>query len=183
MTAFKTDLAAEHRRYAAAAGFGVSLPVAGALYWSALAGLGAILPPEDWGFAAAGLSGLIFPLGLLLQPVFGSPFMKAKSPLSRPVIYSVLAINLLWPAHIAIILNAPQIAPLSLAIGMALHWPVIGWVYGSSFGIAHALARTAAAAAIWYALPELRFNALPGAMAVIYLVTVIWLLRIRGRGA
>ncbi|MEQ8404460.1 MAG: hypothetical protein RKE49_05130 [Oceanicaulis sp.] len=182
MTDFDIALDLERRRYARLAGYGVSLPMAGAVYWAALAGLGLVLGPENWGFAAAAMSGLIFPLGLGLQGVMRSPFMKAKSPLSRPVVWSVLAINLLWPAHIAIILTAPEIAPLSLAIGMALHWPVIGWVYGSNFGIAHALVRTALVSAVWFALPDARFTVLPAAVALIYAATVIWIVRVRAVG-
>ena len=166
----------ERKRFAAAAGGGVSLPVAGTLYWLALTGLGFYLEPTVWGIAAAVGSGLIFPLGVMLQGVFRSPFMRVKSPLTQPVIFSVIAINLLWPVHIAIILNAPEIAPLSLAIGMALHWPVIGWVYGSQFGIIHAAVRVAIVSAIWFVLPEFRFTLLPLSVVIVYAVTAIWLL-------
>jgi len=166
----------ERKQFAAAAGGGVSLPVAGTLYWLVLTGLGTVFTPTLWGVAAAAGSGLIFPLGLMLQGLFRSPFMSVKSPLTQPVIYSVIAINLLWPVHIAIILNAPEIAPLSLAIGMALHWPVIGWVYGSRFGIVHAAIRIALVSGIWFALPEFRFTLLPLSVVIVYAVTAIWIL-------
>lgn len=165
-----TALLQERRRYCAEAGGGVSLPVAGAVYWTALAVAGLYLPPQDWAFAAAVGSGLIFPLGILLQGPFRSPFMRAKSPLSGVTMAAIVAINLLWPVHFAVIPAMPEAAPLTLAIGMTLHWPIIGWSYASRVCMAHAVARTVAVAAIWFALPEARFTVLPAAVAILYVL-------------
>lgn len=169
MTDLNTMFLDERRRYSAAAGGGVSLPVAGAIYWAAMAVAGTMLEPTDWAFAAAFASGLIFPLGLLLQGVFKSPFMKAKSPLSGVTMAALIAINLLWPVHFVIIAAIPEAAPLTLAIGMTLHWPIIGWGYASRVCMIHAIVRTAVVAAIWYGAPDLRFVGIPLAVSGLYL--------------
>jgi len=170
MTDIKTDLLNERRRYSAASGGGVSLPVAGAIYWAGLAVAGAMLDPTDWAYSAAAFSGAIFPLGILLQGIFKSPFMKAKSPLSGVTTAAVVAINLLWPIHLIVIWTAPQAAPLTLAIGMALHWPIIGWAYASKVCMIHAIARVIAVTAIFFALPEISFVAIPLVVSGLYLL-------------
>ena len=166
---FKTQLQREKNRYYLEAGGGISLPVAGAIYWIVLAMLSRHLAPEDWALAAAAGSGLIFPLGLLLQKPFRSPFMKAKSPVGGVGMLAVMAINFLWPVHFIVFGAAPDAAPLTLAIGMTLHWPIIGWTYGSRVCLIHAILRVATVSVIWFALPDGRFDVLPLAVAGLYL--------------
>jgi len=175
MTDIADGLLEERQRYCAQSGGGISLPVAGAVYWTLAAVAGVWLVPQQWGLAAAFGSGLIFPLGLALQKPFRSPFMAVKSPLSGLTIAAVIGINLLWPVHVAIVSTAPQIAPLSLAIGMTLHWPIIGWAYASRVCMAHAVVRTGAVTAIWFALPEMRFVAIPAAVAILYIAAALGL--------
>lgn len=164
------QLRAEKHRYFVAAGGGIALPVAGAIYWIGLAVASNYLDPANWAMIAAVFSGMIFPLGLLLQKPLASPFMKAKSPLSGAAMLSVASINLLWPVHAVIFNAAPEAAPLTLALGMTLHWPVIGWTYGSRVAIVHAFVRAAVVSVLWFAVPEGRFDILPLAVAALYLL-------------
>jgi hypothetical protein len=175
MTDLKQQFLDERKRYSAAAGGGVSLPVAGAVYWAVIGVMGFYLDPADWAYAAAIGSGLIFPLGLLLQGPFRSPFMKAKSPLSGVTMSAIIAINLLWPVHFVVIAVLPEAAPLSLAIGMTLHWPMIGWSYASRVCLIHALVRTAVVTLIWYALPDLRLTGIPFAVSALYVFAAMGL--------
>ncbi|MHA6288759.1 DUF7010 family protein [Maricaulis sp. CAU 1757] len=166
---FKTELRQVQHQYLLDAGGGVSLPVAGAIYWIVLAVLAGQMEVAQWAFWAAALSGAIFPLGLLLQKPLRSPFMKSKSPLSGVVMLAIFGINALWPLHFLIMGAMPEATVLSLAIGMSLHWPLIGWAYGSRVCIIHGAARVIAATVLFFALPELRLEAVPLAMAALYL--------------
>ena len=167
---FKTQLQNVKDQYYLDAGGGISLPVAGAIYWIGLAIASRYLDPANWAFIAAVFSGAIFPLGLLLQKPLGSPFMKAKSPLAGAGMMAVASINLLWPIHAVIFNAAPAAAPLTLALGMTLHWPVIAWTYGSRVAMAHGFVRAAVVSVLWFALPEGRFDILPLAVATLYLL-------------
>lgn len=166
-------LLAERRRYFLAAGGGVSLPVAGAVYWLVLGVLGYSMPLEDWILAAASGSGMIFPLGLLLQKPLRAPFMKAKSPVGGVAIQAIIAINFLWPLHFAIIAVAPEYTVLSLAIGMTLHWLVIGWSYASRACYVHAYARMLGVVAVFFLYPEGRMTLLPFTVAGLYVLAAI----------
>jgi len=67
-----------------------------------------------------------------------------------------------------------QLVPLILAIGMSLHWPVIGWTYGrTGLYTAHAVSRAVICFLIWWKLPEHRFTLLPLSVAFVYLATAI----------
>ena len=69
-----------------------------------------------------------------------------------------------------------SLVPLALVIGMASHWPAVGWMYGTRIYSVHAVVRVVLAVAIWFVWPEARFTALPIAIGVIYALTSFWLL-------
>lgn len=163
-------LLAERRRYFVAARGGISLPVAGAVYWIVLGILGDRLPLADWALFAAAGSGMIFPLGLLLQKPLRANFMKAKSPVGGAAIWAVMGINFLWPMHFAVIGLQPELTVLTLAIGMTIHWVVIGWSYASKVCFAHAFARMILVTLMFYAMPDGRLTVLPFAIAILYLL-------------
>jgi len=169
----KADLLAERRRYFVEARGGLSLPVAGAVYWIVLGILGMSWSLESWIMAAAAGSGMIFPLGVLLQGVLKANFMKAKSPVGGVAMQAIIAINFLWPLHIAFIQNAPEYTVLSLAVAMTLHWLVIGWSYASKACYIHAYARMVAVVAVFYLFPEHRLTLLPFTVAALYLLAAL----------
>jgi hypothetical protein len=160
-----------------ASGAGISLPVAGILFWLSLGVAGYFLNPKMWGLVACFSSGLIFPLGLLLSKSFGSNLLVKDQPLSSLALRAVVSINLLWPLHFAVYFTNPELLPLSLAIGMGIHWPIIGWMYGSSACFQHAIIRVAAVSAVWFLYPAGRFTVLPFVVAVTYLITIFQLRR------
>ena len=171
----KDALLAERRRYFVAARGGLSLPVAGAIYWIIIGFLGYRLELEQWALTAAMLTGAIFPIGFILQYPLKAHFMKAKSAVSGVAMMAIIAINLLWPVHVVIISIAPAAAAFTLAIGMTLHWPVIGWSYASLVCQIHAAARIAVVSWIFFAMPDARMTALPFAVAALYLLAALGL--------
>jgi hypothetical protein len=170
-------LASERSALYARARGGVSAPAAGFLYWGGLALLGKVLPERGWMLAAFFGSGLIFPLAILLQRPLGADVL-AKSPLSGAVFAALFSMLIgTWSITITAFLKAPALVPLTLAIGMALHWPVIGWMYGRTvlFSL-HLIVRTAAVMAIWLLWPTERFTLLPTAVSAVYFVTAVIIL-------
>ena len=69
--------------------------------------------------------------------------------------------------------SSPELIVPILAIGMSLHWPVVGWSYGrTSLFTAHAVLRAGVVTLIWFTLPDKILTAMPLSIAVIYLLTV-----------
>jgi hypothetical protein len=120
---------------------------------------------------------MIFPLALLLAKPLRADLMIRDHPLNSLAPRAVLAINLLWPLYIAMFATAPALVPLSLAIGMGLHWPIIGWLYNSRACMVHAVARVTVVSLLWFGYPQGRYTVLPFAVAAIYLVTIHFMQR------
>jgi hypothetical protein len=157
---------------------GYPFPLAGAIYWFALAGLGfAGLPLGRWILCAAYGSGLIFPLAMLLGKLLRCDFIKRKTAVTSVLVPAFVAMFLFWPMAFAAWLTAPDLVPLIIAIGMSLHWPAIGWMYArTALYAAHAVVRAGVCFGLWMVCPDHRFTLIPVAVGVIYVITVIAIL-------
>ncbi|MEO1135243.1 MAG: hypothetical protein AAFW68_01370 [Pseudomonadota bacterium] len=153
---------------------GFSIPIAGAIYWLVLGLLGYRLELSDWAIVAFFGSGAIFPLALLLSKLLNNPFMKDTSPVDGVILPAFISMLLFWSFIVAAAQTAPSLIPLILAIGMSLHWPVIGWSYGRIFIYsAHAVTRAVISVLIWFVFPDERLTWLPMSVAAIYAITVV----------
>jgi len=152
---------------------GFPIPLAGATYWAVLGVAGYSLDLATWAQAAFFGTGAIFPLALLYARVFRNNFMKDKSAVGSVLIPAFISMLLFW-AYIAVAAQtAPSMIPLILAVGMSVHWPVIGWAYGrTTIFSAHAIARAIIPTTLWFVYPDARLTLLPFSVAAIYLLTV-----------
>lgn len=158
-------------------GRSIALPLAGTVVWTVVGCAGAVLPASTAALVLLFGSGVIFPLGLLLGRLLGEDVMGRENPLSRLMGAAVGMVNLLWPIHILFYLRDPSSLPLTVGIALGIHWIVFGWIAGHPAGAFHAVARTALVTAVWIALPEMRFVAVPAAVVGVYAVTIAWLAR------
>lgn len=159
-------------------GGGWPIPLAGTVYWGALAFFGAQgVSLQTWSMAAFLGTGAIFPLALLFAKLAGNPFLKDRAAVTSVLVPTFISMLLFWPMVVAAVQEGPELIPLILAIGLSLHWPVIGWSYGrTALFAAHAVIRAVLVLMIWLTLPEARLTALPLAVASIYLLTVLAIL-------
>lgn len=156
---------------------GFPIPLAGALYWLTLGIAGYVLDLSSWSQLAFFATGAIFPLALLLAKLFKSNFMKDKGIVDSVVIPTFIGMLLFWPIMIAAVKTEPQLIPLLLAIGMSIHWPVIGWSYGrAAMFSAHSILRAIIVIYLWFAFPEARLTWLPFSVGIIYFLTVLAIL-------
>lgn len=156
---------------------GTAAPLAGAIYWLALFILGLYVSPYAWCLIAFVTSGLIFPLALLLQKPTNSNIMVKNSPVGGAGSAGFINIAIGWSITIAAFYTNTALVPLVLAIGMSLHFSAIGWSFGVKALMVHPIVRAALVTALWYALPEFRFTAIPLAVALVYLGTIPFVLR------
>lgn len=163
--------------HARLAGRSLAMPIAGALVWAAAGIAGLVLETRPALFALLFCTGLAFPLALLLARPLGEDLLGARDPLSGLMGRAVLMVNLLWPVHLTVLAVAPEVLPLTLAIGLGLHWVVFGWVAGHGVGLVHALVRTAVVTAAWWTFPDARAAAVSIAVVLSYALAVALLLR------
>lgn len=158
---------------------GFPIPLAGATWWAFLGTAGYFLPyRHQWIFLAFVTSGAIFPLALLFARLFKNDFMRDKTAVADVLFPAFASMLLFWPIAISAWWTSPQLVPLVLGIGMSIHWPVIGWMYGrTAIYTTHAVARAIACFVLWNWWPSSRFTVLPYTVSAIYLITVWAILR------
>jgi hypothetical protein len=153
---------------------GYPIPLAGATWWAILGTMGFFVHSRAlWIFLAFVTSGALFPLALLFARLFKVDIMHDKAA-SADVLFPAFASMLIfWPIAISAYWTYPQLVPLVLAIGMSIHWPVIGWVYArTAIYTTHAVVRAVACFILWNWWPSSRFTVLPYMVSAIYLMTV-----------
>jgi len=150
-----------------------SMPIAGVIVWSIVAVLGYLLPSTTSVFALVFATGAIFPLALGFAQLRGEQLTSRENPLAALMGASVLMVNLLWGLHIPLLLHAPEFVPLSLGIGLGLHWIVYSWITQHGLGYRHAIFRTIGLVGTWWLFPERRVSACASAVVLAYAFTLI----------
>ena len=84
----------------------------------------------------------------------------------------VVMVNLLWAVHIPLVIYAPTFVPLSLGIGLGLHWMVYSWIIAHPLGYQHAILRTIGLLAVWFAVPAHLVTASALVIVATYAVTL-----------
>jgi hypothetical protein len=116
-------------------------------------------------------SGLIFPIGLLIARLRGEQMMTS-GPLGKLMAQCVLMVNLLWAVHIPLFIYAPKFVPLSLGIGLGLHWIVYSWIVQHPVGTIHAVLRTVLVPLAWTMFPEQRLLGVGLAVVAAYAISI-----------
>ena len=150
------------------AGRSLALPVAGAAVWGVIGVAGLFLRPGTASLVLLFGTGAIFPLGLAVAHRLGERLIDNPSPLAALMGRCVLMVNLLWAVHLTVFALAPVYLPLTMGIGLGLHWVVFGWIIGHPVGLIHAIARSALVTAAWWLLPTHRISAVAAAVVVVY---------------
>lgn len=162
----------ERREFIARSKRYLAFPAAGACIW-ALIGLTSLFVGKQtalWVLLFG--SGAIFPLALAIAQITGQEVFIGNNRFGRLVGQCILMVNLLWAVNIPMVAIAPQLVPLSVAIGLGLHWIVVGWINDSCFGLVHSILRTCLCVAAYILFPEHRIFSIAMAVVVTYAVSL-----------
>lgn len=155
----------------------VFLPITGIFFWPSMGVAGYFLSPQAWGIIVLFFLLVLLPSGFALlwylqkKGDFKSPLGSLYLPALVPLLISI---GITVPAYFSDL----SLVPLTFVLGLALHWPVIGWLYNQPVYIVHTLLRTVIAVSIWMFFPEQLFTVLPLLVGLLYLLTTWWILRI-----
>lgn len=136
--------------------------------WSIVAAAGVSMPERVATLVLLFGTGAIFPLGLLVARALGERLIDNDGPLAALMGMSVLMVNLLWAVHLSLWTVDLQLVPLTLAVGLGLHWIVFSWIIGHPLGLVHAVLRTVLVTTAWWLLPDNRVEAVALAVVVAY---------------
>lgn len=158
--------------FEAGANRSVSMPIAGAVVWL-LVGFASTRFDERTGLLILLFgTGAIFPIALLIARFRGENLVASGNPLARLIGHGILMVNLLWALHIPLFFYAPSFVPLSVGIGLGLHWIVYSWIIRHPLGIVHAVLRTLLVLLCWYCFPEQRLPAVSLAIVLVYSISI-----------
>lgn len=158
----------------------LSMPLAGMVVWAVVGVLGMLLAPKAAILALVFATGAIFPIALAIARQRGERLLDNRNPLAKLMGICVGMVNLLWAVHLPLLVYAPNFVPLSLGIGLGLHWMVYSWIIGHPLGYQHAIARTLGLVAVWFAFPA---HVVTASAVVVVLAYAFTLAQMRARPA
>jgi len=166
----------ERQAFEVATNRAISMPLAGAIVWFCA---GLISLKLEFNLAIYVLlfsTGAIFPLALIISKLRNEALIASINPFSKLIGLCVLMVNLLWGVHVPLVFYAPEFVPLSLGIGLGLHWIVYSWIISHPLGIIHSILRTLLIVLAWYFFPEARIFAVSIAIVLVYSLSLFQML-------
>lgn len=156
----------------------VSMPIAGMIYWGAVAVAGLVLPQTIVAYVVLFGSGMIFPLATLIDRARGRRITAAgtSNPLIVMFLRSIAMMVLFWPLVILAARAAaePDIIVLGGAVMMGLIWIPYGWAADDPAGLQHAVGRSVGCYAAYLLAPEpYRGTAIAAVVLASYLFSLL----------
>lgn len=125
-------------------------------------------------------TGSIVYLALFISKFTGENFLdktKPKNTFDGLFMFTVAQAVLVYAIAIPFFLIDYTSLPLSVGILTGTMWLPFSWIIKHWIGIFHAVSRTILVVLLWYLFPELRFVVIPFAIVVVYVITIIVLMR------
>ena len=171
------ELEAERDRLSRLTRKGIGMPLAGMLYWLAVAFLLRAFPQKTALVFSFALTGMVFPVGALLTRLAGGDLF-AKSPTLTPLGLQLAAMQLFyWPVIIVVFNRAPEWTPFILAVLFGSHFLPYAWLYRSAAFLFLAIATTLVLSTGVIITRSTLFTTAPLLAAACYAVAVILLWR------
>ena len=157
----------------------MALPMTGIFVYSTAALLSLVLD-ERWHNVALTLCfWAIMPIGALMMKVRGEQVgSPAENPLFLLSNYARWMALATWAIHIPVGIYAPQLFPISVGIGFALHWVIFSWTLMHPVGFIHLAMRIWLVLLGWHLAPDNHMGGVALGVALAYAVSVFQLSRI-----
>lgn len=154
----------------------LATPLAGLIAWSivGIAGLTLSIQATVWVLFIA--TGCIVYLGMFISKFTGENFLdktKPKNEFDKLFFFTVGQAILVYSIAIPFFIVDYSSLPLTIGILTGLMWLPFSWIIDHWVGIFHSLVRTILVLSLWYLLPEHRFVAIPFAIVLIYIITIV----------
>ena len=163
----------------------LATPIAGLIAWLVV-GLGGLFLSLLWKVWILFIAtGSIVYLGMFISKFTGENFLdktKPKNTFDRLFFLTVGQALLVYSVAIPFFLVDYSSLPLTVGILTGLMWLPLTWIIDHWVGIFHAIARTLIILILWYLLPQHRFVAIPFAIVLIYVITIVILMNRKREG-
>ena len=157
----------------------LATPIAGLVAWF-IVGIGGIFlsaTGKVWLLFIA--TGSIVYLGMFVSKFTGENFLdktKPKNTFDTLFLLTAGQAILVYSIAIPFFLVDYSSLPLTVGILTGLMWLPLTWIIDHWVGVFHAISRTIIVLILWYLLPQHRFVAIPFAIVIIYILTIVILI-------
>lgn len=156
----------------------ISLPMTGVIVYSTAAVLSLLTSGRYHNLILTLCFWSIMPVGFLIGRLRGEDMTTGENPLLRLSSMARIMALATWAIHIPIWIYAPELFPISVGIGFALHWVVFSWTLGHPVGLVHLAMRITFVLAAWHLCPSNRMGAVAAGIALAYAISLLQLTRI-----
>lgn len=161
----------------------LATPLAGIIAWTIAGVAGATLSEFYAVWVLFIATGSIVYLSILISKITGENFIdknKPKNEFDRLFLFTVVQSALVYAIAIPFFLLDHESLPMTIGILTGLMWIPFSWIIKHWVGFFHTLIRIALVVSLWYLFPDARFTAIPAAIILVYIVTIL-ILEIRRR--
>lgn len=169
-------LTLEEQRKTFASGKFLATPLAGLIAWLIVGVSGLILPIVQTVWVLFIATGGIVYLSLFISKFTGENFLdknKPKNTFDKLFFFTVAQSILVYAIAIPFFITDYSSLPLTVGILTGTMWLPFSWIIQHWVGIFHAVTRTIVVLLLWYLLPNHRFIAIPFAIVIIYIITIV----------
>ncbi|GGW74929.1 hypothetical protein DFQ11_1171 [Winogradskyella epiphytica] len=154
----------------------LATPLAGLIIWTLIGLIGIFFSDfvAVWSIFIG--TGSIVYLGLFLSKFTGENFLdksKPKNEFDTLFLFTAGQAILVYSIAIPFFLVDYSSLPMTVGILTGLMWLPFSWIIKHWVGIFHTLTRIIIILTLWYLLPEYRFIAIPFAIVLTYIITLI----------
>jgi hypothetical protein len=155
-----------------------SMPIAGMIFWTVIAVAALYVSPVQLSYMVLFGSGMIFPLGVLIDRMTGRKMRRASTanPVTQLFMQSLGLVVLVWPLVIlgARLAHHANLIVLGGAILMGIIWIPYGWAADDPVGLQHAVGRSVLSyAAYWFAPDPYKATAISTVVLLAYLYSLV----------
>jgi hypothetical protein len=177
-------LSAARRDLWARTGGGLAFILAGTLLWTGLGVVGVLAADvRSAALVYVWATGLVFPLALVIGRLLGHDVLTRANPLAVLGAYLSGMQVLFFPVLLWAYLHEPSVVPWALGTLTAAHFLPFGWLYASRAYLVGAGLGVAVAAGTGFAFPTLTFVLTPFAMAAVFGLAALLIVREARRAA
>lgn len=154
----------------------LATPISGLIAWLIIGISGMFFSPTVTVWVLFIATGSIVYLAMGISKFTGEDFLDKKKPkntFDTLFFHTVAQAILVYSIAIPFFLLDYTSLPLTVGILTGLMWVPMTWILDHWVGLFHSLLRTSTVLVLWYLFPDSRFVAIPFAIVLIYIATIV----------
>lgn len=154
---------------------GIGMPIAGIIFWVAVAFAESRLSAKSAALFAFFATGAVFPIGWAMTRLLGGDLMHKGHPLTSLGMLLNFVQLFYWPILIAVFAIRPSLVPFVMGCLFGSHFLAYGWLYRSRGYTMLGIVGPTVATILQALAPANSIVTIPAVMAIVYLISAVLL--------